>query len=241
MPKFYVISDVHGFYNEMREALDKAGFDPNDENSWLISCGDVWDRGKQPLDVMNYLMSLPRVILIKGNHSQLFKDCCERGCPYMNDYSNGTVETICELGGEKYGRSFQECCIVAEQVTKRFLDKEINYFETKHYVFCHSWVPVNCGDWRTAHQREWDEAMWVNPLQMAIGGATIAKTICSGHWHSSAGWAMEKGLPEFGDGACFEPYYYKDKLIMLDACTAYSHKVNVLVLEDEFMEENKSE
>lgn len=241
MPKLYCLSDVHGFYNEMREALDKAGFDPSDENSWLISCGDVWDRGSQPLEVMNYLMSLPRVILIKGNHSQLFKDCCQRGFPYMNDYSNGTFETICELGGEKYGRSFQECCIVAEQITKRFLDKEINYFETEHYVFCHSWVPVNCSDWRTAHQRDWDEAMWVNPLQIAMGGATIDKTIVSGHWHCSAGWAIEKGLPEFGDGACFEPYHYKDKLIMLDACTAYSHKVNVLVLEDEFMEENKSE
>lgn len=236
---FYVLSDVHGFYNEMRDALDKAGFDPNDENSWLISCGDVWDRGDQPLEVMNYLMSLPRAILISGNHSQLFKECCQRGFPYINDYSNGTYNTICKLGGEKYGHSFEECCIIAEQIAKQFLNKEINYFETERYVFCHSWVPVNCGDWRTAHQRDWDEAMWVNPLQMTMGGATIAKTICSGHWHSSAGWAIEKGLPEFGNGACFEPYHYKDKLIMLDACTAYSHKVNVIVIEDEFLEEGK--
>ena len=48
MPKFFVISDVHGFYNEMREALDEAGFDPNNENHLLISCGDNWDRGPQP-------------------------------------------------------------------------------------------------------------------------------------------------------------------------------------------------
>lgn len=33
MPKLYIISDVHGFYDEMRTALDKAGFDPTDENS----------------------------------------------------------------------------------------------------------------------------------------------------------------------------------------------------------------
>ena len=233
MPKFYVLSDVHGFYNEMREALDKAGFDPNDENSWLISCGDWFDRGNQPLEVMRYLMSLPRVILIKGNHSQLFKDCCERGFPYMNDYFNGTYNTICEFGGEKYGRSFDECCVIAEQVAKQILDKEINYFETEHYVFCHSWVPVNCADWRMAHQRDWDDAMWVNPLEMAMDGFCIEKTIVSGHWHCSAGWALEKGLPEFGDGACFNPYCYKDKLIMIDAATAISHKVNILVIEDE--------
>lgn len=233
MPKLYVLSDVHGFYDEMREALDKSGFDPNDENSWLISCGDWFDRGKQPLEVMHYLMSLPRAIFIKGNHSQLFKECCQRGFPYMNDYSNGTYNTICELGGEKYGRSFDECCIIAEQVAKQILDKEINYFETEHYVFCHSWVPVNCADWRMAHQRDWDDAMWVNPLEMAMDGFCIEKTIVSGHWHCSAGWALEKGLPEFGDGACFNPYCYKDKLIMIDAATAISHKVNILVIEDE--------
>jgi hypothetical protein len=43
--------------------------------------------------------------------------------------------------------------------------------------------------------------------------------------------------PEFGEGADFSPYYYDDKLIAIDACTAYSGKVNVLVLEDDFLEE----
>lgn len=45
MAKLFCISDVHGFYNEMREALDNAGFDPNNEEHWLISLGDIWDRG----------------------------------------------------------------------------------------------------------------------------------------------------------------------------------------------------
>ena len=25
MPKFFVLSDIHGFYNEMRKALDEVG------------------------------------------------------------------------------------------------------------------------------------------------------------------------------------------------------------------------
>lgn len=37
MPKFFVISDVHSFYTPMKEALDAAGFDPDDEDHWLIS------------------------------------------------------------------------------------------------------------------------------------------------------------------------------------------------------------
>ena len=39
--RYFVVTDVHGFYDEMIEALDIAGFDPNNENHWLISLGDV--------------------------------------------------------------------------------------------------------------------------------------------------------------------------------------------------------
>ena len=62
------------------------------------------------------------------------------------------------------------------------------------------------------------------------------KTIVCGHWHCSSGWAKEASIPEFGYGSCCEPYYYKDKLIMIDACTAATKVVNVLVLEDGLLE-----
>lgn len=253
MPKLFVISDIHGHFKEMREALDSAEFDPNDENHWLISCGDHFDRGPHPAEVMRYLRSLPRKVLVKGNHESLIEECCQRGYPCSNDFSNGTFNTICELGGAAEGRSFDECCIIAEQRVKPFINSMVNYFETQNYVFCHSWVPVNCDDglpayytsnrkfskkddWRTAHQREWDDAMWMNPLEMAVNGFSIEKPIVCGHWHCSAGWAMQNGVFEFGDDAIFDPFYYEDKLIMIDACTAHTHKVNCLVLEDEFLE-----
>lgn len=245
MPKFFVMSDIHGFYDEMIYALDKAGFDNDNPEHWVITCGDNFDRGPKPYEVMRYLNSLERCILIKGNHEQLFNECVERGywCPH--DMGNGTFDTICELGGADEGRSFDECCIVAEQKVKMFFHKMVNYFETKNYVFCHAWIPANGKyyktyskkeDWRYAHQSEWDDAMWLSPLDMAMDGFGIEKTIVSGHWHCSAGWALEnKTFDEFGDKACFEPYYYKDKLIMIDGCTAHTGKVNVLVLEDEFV------
>ena len=66
--KYFVVADVHGFYDEMKAALDEAGFDPENENHTLISCGDVIDRGKRPNEVVKYLVNLPRKILIRGNH-----------------------------------------------------------------------------------------------------------------------------------------------------------------------------
>lgn len=253
MPKFFCVSDVHGFYNELILALKKSGFDENNENHWLIVCGDVFDRGTQPIQVMRYLKNLPRKVLIKGNHEQLFNEAVERCYPESYDYSNGTFDTILQLGcADKY-TSFDECCIKAESRVKLFFNSMVNYFETQNYVFCHSWIPVEWEDhlpawyrknrkyskkedWRYAHQSEWDGAMWVNPLDMAMNEMTIDKCIVSGHWHCSYGWGIQnKTFDDFGENAIFEPYNYKDKLIMIDACTAHTHKVNVLVIEDEFL------
>lgn len=255
MPKLFVVSDIHGFYDELIDALDKAGFDKDNENHWLISCGDHFDRGNQPYEVMAYLQSLKRKVLIRGNHECLFDECCNRGYYAQHDIHNGTFDTICDLGGANKGRSFDECCIVADSIVRYFFKSMVNYFETKNYVFCHAWIPVNYlgrkfsdngkyykryskkEDWRYAHQYEWDDAMWLNPLDMAMDGHGIEKAIVSGHWHCSTGWALEnKIFDEFGEKACFDPYYYEDKLIMIDGCTAHTGKVNVLVLEDEFLE-----
>jgi hypothetical protein len=58
------------------------------------------------------------------------------------------------------------------------------------------------------------------------------KTIVCGHWHASYGHVkFEHKGSEFGPDADFSPYY-GDRIIAMDACTAESGKVNVLVLED---------
>jgi len=253
MTKLFVVSDIHGFYDELREALDAAGFDQENENHWLITCGDHFDRGSQPFEVMDYLMNLPRKVLIKGNHEQLFNECVERGYWGSHDISNGTLDTICELGCAGEGRSFDECCIIAEQKVKPFFNSMVNYFETENYVFCHGFIPVNCDDnlpmyyqnnrkfskkedWRIAHQSEWDQAMWLNGMKMVMHGFEIEKCIVVGHYHTSWGHCVVGNTEsEFDDDADFSPFYYNDKLIAIDGCTAYTGKVNVLVLEDNFI------
>ena len=264
MPKFFCVSDIHGFYDEMKEALDSAGFDPNNEEHWLIVCGDVWDRGSQPVEVMNYLNCLPRKVLVKGNHESLLQDLCDRGYPGHHDYSNGTFDTVCEFGGVGEGKCFEECCILTEQRTKKFIYSMVNYFETKNYIFVHGWIPVVSKDdlpmyyrnnrkfefypsWRYAHAGEWNQARWLNGMDMARRGfVEPGKTIVCGHWHCSYGHyidALKDALAndtdlkveEFGPTAIWEPYY-GNGVIAIDRCTAHTGKVNVLVLEDEFLE-----
>jgi serine/threonine protein phosphatase 1 len=247
--RFVIISDVHGFYDEMMEALNKVKFNP--ETDCLISLGDNIDRGPKPASVIKYLMDLPRKILVKGNHCQLFEELCEREFPYSYDNSNGTTRTVWQLG---LSDDFQECCSIALHRTKPFFNEMVNYFETKNYIFVHSWVPVINKDglpahytrgrnfdfnqnWRNVNDKEWEDSRWGNPFDMAARGLNqTGKTIVFGHWHCSTGWAEAEGRSEFGEDAKFEPYY-GDGFISIDACTAHSGKVNVIVIEDELLEE----
>lgn len=45
------MSDIHSYYNEMIDALNKASFDKDNENHILVVCGDLFDRGKQTLEI----------------------------------------------------------------------------------------------------------------------------------------------------------------------------------------------
>lgn len=250
--KLFVCSDIHGFFDEFKKALDEAGFEENNPEQLLIVCGDYMDRGGQPAEVMRYLMKLKNKKLVKGNHESLILECIEREYPGSHDYSNGTYGTICELGGAGEGRSFDECCLVTEQRIKPFINQMVDYYETKNYIFVHSFVPVNSEDglpiyytrnrkfskmedWRHAHASQWEEARWGNPYTLIKQGLLPDKTLVFGHWHCSTGWAEKEGISEFGEDAKFDAFY-GDGYISIDACTAHSHKVNVIVLEDDLME-----
>ena len=249
MPKFFVVSDVHGAFDAMKEALDNAGFDPNNEHHWLVSLGDNLDRFRQPQEVINYLMSLPRKVLVRGNHCDLIEECINRGYALSHDESNGTMQTIIDLAPNAY--PFHVACAVAYEKIKDLIGNMVNYFETKNYIFVHSWVPLNCDDdwppyyihnrkfskmedWREANAVEWEDARWGNPFALAEKGLLPDKTLVMGHWHCSTGWAKQEGRSEFGNDAKFDPFY-GDGFIAIDGCVAHTHKVNVLVLEDDML------
>lgn len=250
--KLFVTSDIHSYFNEFKKALDEAGFDPKNKKHFLITCGDYFDRGRQPEQVMNYLMSLERWIGIVGNHEELLTECIDRGYWCSHDISNGTMQTICDLAPN--AQTFDVACSVAHEKTKDFLNKLANYFETEKYIFVHSWIPLIIEDdypkhytknreyhfkpdWRNATEKEWMNARWGNPFEIAEQRLNqTGKTMVMGHWHCSAGWAKKEGREEFGETAKFEPFY-GDGFISIDACTAYSRKCNVIVLEDIFLEE----
>lgn len=242
MPKFFCISDIHGYYDEMIYALNNAGFDRNDTNHWLIVCGDCFDRGYKNVDVYNFLTSLDRKIIIKGNHESLLMECVTRGYPLRHDISNGTAQTILDFGDSN---EFKKACKTTGKLLGEFIESMPYYFETKNYVFVHGWLPPMLGEynsvicvihpqWQQATSEEWEKGMWRNGMAMFFRKETIEKTVVCGHWHASYGHCVKGHCPdEFGNRACFDPYI-EDGIMAIDGCTAHTGKCNVVVIEDDF-------
>lgn len=97
--KYFICSDIHGFYKEWIQSLKEAGFKKNDENHVLIVLGDIFDRGEEPWKIYKFLRAIPedRLILIKGNHESLLIRLVERKSPNYCDFTNGTYGTLVSL------------------------------------------------------------------------------------------------------------------------------------------------
>ena len=135
MKKYFVTSDIHGFYNEFHTALLGAGFEEENPDHILIVCGDIFDRGSQPLELYQYLRSLPkeRRILIRGNHEFLLRQMVEREYPMGHDISNRTIHTAYAIAGLDYNEERRKAGQMAfymgfddpdyEKKYKEFLEK----------------------------------------------------------------------------------------------------------------------
>lgn len=280
MKKYFFISDVHSFYTEMITALKKAKFDKDNPEHCLVVLGDVFDRGNETKKVYEFLTSLnqDRLILVRGNHEQLYLELLKKRLPDNYDYSNGTVKTFCHIAGfepevmsrsywykkaaiegidiqhydnEPYASWLQIKSIVLSHPITKWLqsDKWANYFELKDYIGVHAYIPLQMKpnwmynapetaigyreDWRNATQTEWNDATWGCPWRYAqCKYNKTGKIIICGHWHTSDFYNhLSKQHKDTYDCPIFKSKKYG--IIGIDACTAGSGKVNVLIIEQE--------
>lgn len=249
MRTYFVCADIHSFYDEWMAALKAEGFDQSNPNHIIIMCGDLFDRGPDPIKCFEFAKKLAhnkRFIYIRGNHEDLLFDCYRRlvdegGLTGSDGYhiTNGTVDTIAKFC--KYtkfdiiGHFFYDADIIEEmQEVLTFIRlNAVDYYEIDNKIFCHGWLPKG-DDWRNASPDEWKAARWENGIaHWFTGDKKPNKTVYCGHWHCSYGWAL-KGIVdnEFPTSAAdqeiaFQPFI-QNGLVALDGCTVFSGKVNVI-------------
>ena len=72
--KYYVVADIHGFFSALKTALTEKGFFEDTEPHKLVVCGDLFDRGKEAVELQKFIVDLmekDEVILVRGNHEDL--------------------------------------------------------------------------------------------------------------------------------------------------------------------------
>lgn len=176
--------------------------------------------------------------------------------------SNCTVNSVCQLvtkdaisSMDTLPISFFDACQQCKLIDKWIKENSVAFYEVGRYIFVHAWIPVKNLDgkpayyirnrkfgfnpsWRTASQYDWIDATWGNPISMFQSGLYEKdKTIVCGHWHASGFHNVlelnKSDIWDFQPGANFGIFRSKnDCLVAIDACTAYTNVVNVLVISD---------
>ena len=96
----YVLSDLHGQYDKFMDMLKLTKFNDNDK---MYILGDIFDRGPDPLKILDYIICKKNIDFIPGNHEYMFLE-------FYNTYDarlwscNGGRTTMTQLmkRGEDY-------------------------------------------------------------------------------------------------------------------------------------------
>lgn len=98
----YVMSDIHGDFKKYIEMLELINFKEEDE---LYILGDIFDRGDNPLGILEHIQKHKNIHLIKGNHEQFFIEWYEDDFKETYQWlANGGMTTYKQImeKGQKY-------------------------------------------------------------------------------------------------------------------------------------------
>ena len=231
--KIFVVSDVHGHFTLMKNALDQAGYQADNESHILLCCGDYFDRGIENKEVLCFFERAKRAVLLRGNHEDMLLKLLQTGKILPHHYINGSLQTLQEFFG-KYSIDPLDDTIDFSGKTRmvdrlcEFLEETKDYFETENYLFVHGWIPS--ADYREASGEQWVQARekrWNREYDEKP--PVEGKTLVCGHMPT-----FYANLIDRSRSAGCADIFYGNGMIAIDAGTYDSGQVNVLVLEEDF-------
>ena len=256
---YFIIADLHGDYNAMIKGLERAHYEPQNTNHQIISLGDHFGRAGTGLNskgVWKYLTNrmaeyqhVNAPICIRGNHESILLDVFRRGYLTQTDIYNGEASTISSFA---HCSKSQAICdgeyirIASKSGVEEWIMGLPWFYETKNYIFVHGFLPFpkkDWGNWDKYCDEDWHEASWTNTLEEIQWFEKAYpngwnKHIVVGHWTSAEFYSyFDRKYDNYGK-VYTNP---KLKFTCCDCTTAYSHNVDVFVIEDEPIGEEEHE
>ncbi|MVT12369.1 metallophosphoesterase [Chitinophaga tropicalis] len=113
MSRIFVIGDIHGCYDELMTLTQKVNLQ---EEDWLISVGDILDRGGKSKEVYEYFRNRPNSKVLIGNHER--------------KHINNVLSYAQEIVKLQFGEVYTELLA--------WLSKQDYYFETPETIIVHA-------------------------------------------------------------------------------------------------------
>ena len=233
---YFIISDIHSHYNAMITALLKSGYDSENTSHHLIVVGDLFDRGKQPKEVIEFLYQLhleEKASVIIGNHDLFLLDFLQGNHKRVlfNIEKNGFGETLEYLSGiapnEDNLDKIMEIIEDEYSFLKHWLLSFPYYIELGNYIFVHGGIDGKILDWKTMTSKRdfvWNREYDLTPIK--------GKIVVSGHHRVATIRKKTDNYPLLfqQNPEMFDILYKKGK-ILIDRYVEVSNEINVLKLD----------
>ena len=231
MAKLYAISDIHGYLDEFRDALNKVNL--NDKDNRLFLLGDYLDNGLQSFQVISKIIALEelypnQIITLLGNHEEWFYDWLILDKPTASAFPE-TIKSF--FSPEELNYIFKSNANNFETgvrneiknnikfnpfinwFKKRYRDER--YYETETQIFVHAGIDEEADKlWKELTSSE----MFTNKFPLTTGG--FLKDIVSGH---VASWEVAKDRRYLG-----KIYYDSKSHYFIDGDVTNSKTIPVL-------------
>ncbi|HEW6768982.1 TPA: metallophosphoesterase [Streptococcus pneumoniae] len=231
MAKLYAISDIHGYLDEFRDALNKVNL--NDKDNRLFLLGDYLDNGLQSFQVISKIIELEEVypnqiITLLGNHEEWFYDWLILDKPTASAFPE-TIKSFFspeelnyifksnannfETGVRNEIKNNIKFNPFIDWFKKRYRDER--YYETETQIFVHAGIDEEAGKlWKELTSSE----IFTNKFPITTG--RFHKAIISGH---IASWEVAKDRRYLG-----KIYYDSKSHYFIDGDVTNSKTIPVL-------------
>ncbi|WP_341960098.1 serine/threonine protein phosphatase [Planococcus maritimus] len=216
MKRILAISDIHGELGLFNKVLEKADYDP--ANDQLILLGDYVDRGPDSKGVLERVVELKEqgAIVLRGNHDQMMLEAAKGETAGAGNWlRNGALATL-----QSYDASIEGMTLPARELFWKhveFLKDTAFYYETEDYLFVHAGVQPGV----PVEQTDPYVLMWIrDEFHRGYAGE---KTVVFGHTPS---YAM-RGIADY------RPYFGENRIIGIDGGAVYGGQLNCLELPSE--------
>ncbi|MBP3398215.1 MAG: metallophosphoesterase [Erysipelotrichaceae bacterium] len=181
----YVISDIHGCYEEYISALKQIRFSSSDT---MYVLGDVIDRGEGGLKVLNHMMMHDNIIPLVGNHEYMAMLLLKKLCTEIAEESVETTLTEddlvsldywCNDGGNVTLRQFQKLDCYEQELLLEYFEEFRVAEEIK--VNGHTYVLMHAGVSQDAVNKSIDQLRIEEVVFESTNVTYQNKTIVCGH------------------------------------------------------------